>query len=165
MIKNNRFFSHISINKSHYLALFGTFLLLLFVPLATARAASPPLAAQAASFPGPGEIWSVIYPRLLVLLILTVFDFLFGVILAIIGKEFKWDYLVHYLNTDILPILAWMAIVVISLVPAEFIPAGTLPILEYGVYATVFLSIVASLFESFKKIGVLSGRIQSEPPK
>ena len=53
---------------------------LLFIPLATVSAASPPLAAGAAIFPSLGAIWAVIEPRLVVLLILTVFDFLFGVI-------------------------------------------------------------------------------------
>lgn len=156
MIKNRYFWSLVCV----------VCLLAIFIvsPLRTASAASPPLAAGAASFPGPGEIWSVIYPRLVVLLILTLFDFLFGVILSVIAKEFKWDYLLHYLETDILPILAWMAIVVISLVPTEFIPAGALPIFEYGVYATVFLSISASLYEQFKKIGVITDRT-SEPPK
>ena len=134
------------------------------LPVLAAPAASPPLAVGAASFPELAEIWAIIAPRLVVLLILTVFDFLFGVILSLIGRVFKWEYLIHYLNTDILPILAWMAIVVITQVPAEFIPAGALPIFEYGVYATVFLSISASLFEHFKTIGVLTGRSTTEPP-
>lgn len=148
------------------MAFLSVIILIIFSPFEAALAASPPLAAGAAeSFPGLGELWALIIPRLTVLLILTVFDFLFGVVLAIIAKEFKWDYLIHYLNTDILPILAWVAILVICQIPAEFIPAGALPVFEYGVYVTVFLSIVASLFESFKKIGVLRGRDNPEPPE
>ncbi len=137
--------------------------LLLSVPVSSALAASPPLAARAAAFPGLAELWGAIYPRLVVLLILTLFDFLFGVVLALIGKVFKWDYLLHYLNTDILPILAWMAIVIITKIPEEMIPTGALPLFEWGVYTTVFLSIVASLFESFKLIGVLRNGAP-EPP-
>jgi hypothetical protein len=134
----------------------GAVLLILIIPLMTAQAASPPLVVRAAAFPTPSEIWAIIEPRLIVLLILTIFDFLFGVILAVVSREFKWDYLMHYLNTDILPILVWMAVVVISQIPDEFIPAGALPVFEYGIYATVFLSITASLFGHFKKIGVLA---------
>ena len=103
-------------------------------------------------------------PPLVVFLILTVFDFLFGVILAIIARSLKWDYLLHYLNTDILPILAWMAIVVITKIPEQWIPTGALPVFEVGVYATFFLSIAASLFEQFKKIGVLTGKGNQVPP-
>ena len=164
MIKNRYFWSLFCV-----VCLLATFV----SPLRTASAASPPLAAGAAAFPGLGELWGAIFPRLVVLLVLTIFDFLFGVILAILGKTFKWDYLLHYLNTDILPILAWMACVVISQIPLEFIPAaaqkffsGAMPIFEYGVYTTVFLSIVASLFESFGKIGVLSnGNARPDSPK
>lgn len=153
MIKNNR-----------HLWLFIAVLFVIFSPLRHALAASPSLAAGADSFPGPGEIWAVIGPRLVVLLVLTVFDFLFGVILSLIGKDFKWEYLLHYLNTDILPILAWIAMVVITQIPAELIPSGALPVVEYGVYATVFLSIAASLFEHFKTIGVMTSARISGPP-
>ena len=156
MIKNRYFWSPVCV-----VCLLAIFLV---SPLRTASAASPPLATGAVQYPSPGEVWAIIEPRLIVLLILTVFDFLFGVILSLIGREFKWDYLLHYLNTDILPILAWMACVVISVIPVEFIPAGALPVFEYGVYATVFLSIAASLFEQFKKIGVLTGTGKTDPP-
>ncbi|OGO26439.1 MAG: hypothetical protein A2136_05550 [Chloroflexi bacterium RBG_16_54_11] len=127
-------------------------IILLMVPFSVAQAASPPAASSWPDFPA---IWALIEPRLVVLLVLTVFDFLFGTILAIIAKEFKWDYLLHYLNSDILPILAWMAVAFISTIPAEFIPQGALPIFEVAVYTTVFLSIVASLIGHFQKIGVL----------
>jgi hypothetical protein len=146
------------------ISIIGALFLISYIPLATVSAASPPLAAGAANFPSLGTIWDVIEPRLVVLLILTVFDFLFGVVLAVIAREFEWGYLLHYLNTDILPILAWVSIAVITQIPAEFIPGGALPIFEYGVYATVFLSIAASLFEQFMKIGVLTGTGKTEPP-
>lgn len=134
-------------------------ILLLMVPFSAAYAASP----APSSFPDLPEIWKVIEPRLVVLLVLTVFDFLFGVILALIAKEFKWDYLLHYLNSDILPILAWVAIAVISTIPPEFLPPSVLPIIEYSVYVTVFLSIFYSLIEHFKKIGVMRSRIDDFP--
>jgi len=140
-------------------------ILFLIIPLMNVQAAIPPEASQASIFPSLSEIWAIIEPRLVVLLVLTVFDFLFGVILSLIAKDFKWEYLLHYLNTDILPILAWMAIAVIGQIPAEFIPSGTLPVFEYAVYATVFLSIVASLYGQFQKIGVLSAGGIKDPPQ
>ena len=152
-------------NKGHLSIFIATLIVIFTLPLRPALAAGPPLAAGAAAFPDLGELWSVIMHRLVALLVLTMFDFLFGVILAVIGKVFKWDYLLHYLNTDILPILAWMAIVVITQIPEQFIPTGALPLFEWGVYTTVFLSIVASLFESFKKIGVLNNARDQDRPE
>jgi len=146
------------------LVIIGVTFLVLLVPVMTASAEARPLAVPDSSFPDPAAMWAVIEPRLIVLLILTLFDFLFGVILAVIAKTFQWDYLMHYLNTDILPILIWVAIVVISQIPAEFIPSGSLPLFEYGVYATVFLSIAASLVGHFQKIGVLSGEKKPDEP-
>ena len=128
---------------------------MLMIPLSIAYAARLTAGSETNAFPVLSEIWAVIEPRLIVLLVLTVFDFLFGVILSLIAKDFKWDYLLHYLNTDILPILAWMAIAVVGKIPAEFIPSGTLPIISDAVYATVFLAILASLVGHFQKIGVM----------
>ncbi len=146
------------------LVIIGAVFLVLLIPFMTASAEARPLAVPDSSFPDPAAVWAVIEPRLLVLLILTIFDFLFGVILAVIAKTFQWDYLMHYLETDILPIFAWVAIVVISQIPAEFIPSGALPLFEYGVYVTVFLSIAASLVGHFQKIGVLSGEKKPDEP-
>jgi hypothetical protein len=140
-------------------------LFVLMIPLTIAQAASPTAGSETNTFPNLSEIWAVIEGRLVVLLILTVFDLLFGVILSLIAKDFKWEFLLHYLNTDILPILAWMATAVIGQIPAEFIPKETLPIFEYAVYATVFLSIAASLYGHFQKIGVLSAGGIKEPPQ
>jgi hypothetical protein len=146
------------------LVIIGTIFLVLLVPFMTISAEAKPLMVTDSSFPDPATIWAIIEPRLVVLLLLTLFDFLFGVILALIAKTFQWDYLMHYLSTDILPILAWMAIVVVTQIPAEFIPSGALPVFEYGVYATVFLSIAASLVGQFQKIGVLSGDKKPDEP-
>ncbi len=146
------------------LVIIGAVFLVLLIPFITASAEARPLAIPDSSFPDPAVVWAVIEPRLVVLLILTIFDFIFGVILAVIAKTFQWDYLMHYLETDILPILAWVAIVMISQIPAEFIPSGALPLFEYGIYATVFLSIAASLVGHFQKIGVLSGEKKPDEP-
>ena len=128
---------------------------ILMIPFTIAMASSPTAGSETNTFPSLPEIWAIIEPRLIVLLVLTLFDFLFGVILSLVAKDFKWEYLLHYLNTDILPILAWMAIAVVGKIPAEFIPNGTLPIFSDAVYATVFLAMLASLIGHFQKIGVL----------
>jgi hypothetical protein len=146
------------------LVIIGTIFFVLLIPFMTVSAEARFLVITDSSLPDPAAIWAVLEPRLVVLLILTLFDFLFGVILAVIAKTYQWDYLMHYLNTDILPILAWVAIVVIGQIPAEFIPSGALPVFEYGVYATVFLSISASLIGHFQKIGVLSGEKKPDEP-
>jgi len=156
MFKNPRnFFS--------FILLIIMVIMFLMVPLAAAKAIS--LQEVAGTWPDFPAIWALIYPRLIILMALTVLDFLFGVILSLIAKEFKWDYLLHYLNTDLLPILSWMAIAVISTIPAEFFPKGMLPVIEYGVYATVFLAIIGSLYGHFQKIGVLSAGGIKEPPQ
>lgn len=108
------------------------------------------------AFPPLSEIWAYIEPRMLVLFLLTAFDLIFGVVIAVIGKTFKWDYLTHYLTSDVLPIFAWIAIAIIGFIPAEFLPQGVIPIVADVVYATVALTILGSLYESFKSIGVLN---------
>jgi hypothetical protein len=107
------------------------------------------------TFPAISTIWTAIEPGLLVLFILTIIDTLFGVVLSVIDKTFKWEYLTHYLNTDIMPTLAWVAIAVIGFIPQELLPAQTMPIFATTVYATVVLSILGSLYEHFKTIGVM----------
>jgi len=117
-------------------------------------------------------IWATIFPLLMVLLLITFFDFLIGVIVALASKTFKWEYLMHYVNTDILPILAWLVMAILSFIPSELLPAGTLPplvggsltVFAYGMYTTVVLSILKSLLDSFKEIGVLSDGGKIEPP-
>lgn len=101
-------------------------------------------------------VWNIIEGRLLVLALLTALDLVFGVIVSFIQKEFKWECLYHYLDTDVLPIFAWIGVVLITNIPAELIPIGfTIPIVADVVYATVFLSILGSLVGSFGKLGVL----------
>ena len=100
-------------------------------------------------------LWGLLKGGLIALTILTVIDFVFGVIVSLIKKDFKWEYLMHYLYTDVLPIFAWVGVVIITTIPAEFIPSGILPIVSTAVYATVFLGILASVMESFTVIGVL----------
>jgi len=99
--------------------------------------------------------WKTIEPRLLILLVMTVIDFLFGTILALVAKKFQWSYLANYLNTDILPILAWMAAALIGAFPVAILPDGALPIMADVIYATVFIKLSASVVGHFQKVGVL----------
>lgn len=104
-------------------------------------------------------LWTAISGKLLVLAILTLLDFLLGTIVSIVvKKDFKLEYLMHYVNSDILPILGWLSVVVITAIPAALIPEGAvLPIVEVFVYGTVFLGILASLLGHLADIGILTG--------
>jgi len=101
-------------------------------------------------------LWELLKGGLFALTILTVVDVVFGVAVALfIKKDFKWVYLSHFLTSDVLPIFAWVGTVLITTIPAEFIPTGALPIVSGTVYAFVFGGILASIIESFSAIGVL----------
>jgi len=101
-------------------------------------------------------LWSLLGGGLIVLSVLTLIDFLVGVIIAIIKKEFKWEYMMHYLNSDVLPILGWVIVVVLTTIPSGLVPpGGALPVVSGTVYATVFLGIMASILGSLADIGIL----------
>jgi hypothetical protein len=102
------------------------------------------------------NVWIMIEGKLLVLALLTALDFVFGVTVSLlIKKDFKWVYLSHYLETDVLPIFAWVGVVLLATIPADLVPAGVVPVVDNVVYATIFLSILASVLGSFAEIGVL----------
>lgn len=102
-------------------------------------------------------VWTIVQPRILVLAILMLIDVLLGIIIALIKKEFKWDKLTSYLNTDVLPIIGWVAVVLITCIPADLIPSGfTIPIVADIVYGTVFIKILASVLKSLADAGVLT---------
>jgi hypothetical protein len=101
-------------------------------------------------------LWAAISGKLLVLAVLTLLDFLLGTIISVVKKDFKLEYLMHYVNSDILPILGWLAVTVIVAIPQALTPEGVvLPIVEAGVYATVFLGILASVLGHLSSIGIL----------
>jgi hypothetical protein len=103
------------------------------------------------------SVWAILQPRLLVFALLIVIDFVLGVVISVVKKEFKLEYLMHYVNTDGLPVLAWVAVVFITLITGNLIPSGTtLPFVGDAIYATVFLSILASILGSLSSIGVLT---------
>jgi small basic protein len=100
-------------------------------------------------------LWALLQGKLIALAVVTLLDIVFGVIVALVKKEFKWEYLMHYLSSDVLPIFAWVGVVVLTTIPAENIPSGVLPIASDAVYATVFLGILASVLKSFTELGIL----------
>lgn len=103
-------------------------------------------------------MWAAVQGKLLVLAILTLLDLLLGVTISVVKKEFKLEYIMHYVNSDVLPILGWLAVFVLASIPAAFLPSGAaLPIVEGVVYATVFLGILASLLGHLANIGILQG--------
>jgi hypothetical protein len=102
-------------------------------------------------------LWGLLQGGLFALTLLTALDIIFGIAVSvIIKKDFKWVYLNHYLTTDVLPMFAWVGVVIITTIPAEFVPSGVLPVVSGVVYASVFIGILASLLESFASIGVLT---------
>ena len=101
-------------------------------------------------------LWSLLSGGLIVLSGLTLLDFVIGVIVSLVSKTFKWEYLMHYLNSDVLPILGWIVVVIITTIPSGLVPpGGALPIVSTAVYGTVFLGILASILGSLADIGVL----------
>lgn len=90
--------------------------------------------------------------KLIVVLMITLFDVFFGVILALRRGEFQWKKLAGYLDSDILPILVWLAIEALAFVPGDLLPVGVQLIAPQVVYGTVFLTIFASVAGHFSAI-------------
>jgi hypothetical protein len=102
-------------------------------------------------------LWAAISGKLLVLAVLTVLDFLLGTVIAVVKKNFKMEYMMHILESDLLPILGWLAVFIITSIPTAFIPQGILlPIAEGTVYGIVFLGILASVLKHLADIGILN---------
>jgi hypothetical protein len=102
-------------------------------------------------------VWAAISAKILVLTILILIDILLGVILALIKKEFKWEKLTSYLSSDVLPVVGWVTVVLITLIPKELLPVGyTIPLVADLVYTTVFIKIIASVLKSLSDAGVLT---------
>lgn len=107
-------------------------------------------------YPSIDLIVTALSGKLFTLLILMFMDFLFGVIVALVKKVFKWDYLTNYLVTGFLPIVGWLAIGIIGFIPDQYIPASASMVAETVVYATVFLKLLASFLGHMADIGVLT---------
>ena len=110
------------------------------------------------TFPPIGVFVSQVGGYLIALLILMSVDFILGVLTALVKKEFSLEKLAGYLQSDLLPIVGWLALRVILYIPAGYFPAAS-PVTEavgYVVYATVFLQILGSVIGTLGKIGVFS---------
>jgi hypothetical protein len=102
-------------------------------------------------------VWMAIQAKILILTIMIVLDVLLGIILALIKKVFNWEKLTSYLSSDVLPVIGWLVVVMITLFPKELLPGGiTIPLVADVVYATVFLKILASLLKSLADAGILT---------
>lgn len=90
-----------------------------------------------------------------VLALLTLIDFVLGVVVALVKKKFQWVYLYHFLETDVLPILVWIVVVMINAIPQAYIPKGfVIPLVSGFIYLTIFASIIGSILESIKDAGI-----------
>lgn len=108
------------------------------------------------------SVWAGLYPRILILAIVMAIDFLLGVIVALVHHEFDWQKLNHYLTSDFLPILGWIASVLLVCLPVAFLPDGkVIPIVSDVIYGTVFFTMLASVLQTLAKIGVLEGTLSA----
>lgn len=101
-------------------------------------------------------LWVMLQGGLIAFAILVLLDIVFGVVAALVLKKFKWEYLMHFVNTDLIPISVWIGAVVLSTIPAEQIPKEAVLIASNIIYVSVFLSILASIMGSWKDLGVLT---------
>lgn len=110
------------------------------------------------TFPSWDFIINAIAPFLITLLIMMVIDVVLGIVIAIVGKTFTTEKLTNYIQSDLLPILGWLALRILLLLPTAYIPnsAGLPADLAWGVYATVFLKIFGSILGSISAIGILN---------
>lgn len=100
--------------------------------------------------------WEAVKGGLAVLALLTVIDIVFGVIEAVIHKKFEWQALMHFVQTDLLPILAWLVIVLLKLIPEVLLPKGyTIPVVSELYYGGLVLSIFGSIFKSWAELGIM----------
>ncbi|MBN1535179.1 MAG: hypothetical protein JW908_00500 [Anaerolineales bacterium] len=106
-------------------------------------------------FPEFSVIWAALGGKLIVLGLLTMIDLVMGVILALVYKEFSWEYLGNYLKTDGLPIFAWAVVGFINFIPAEYIPTSITMVIESTVYVTVLGVIFGSIMGHLARIGVI----------
>ena len=102
-------------------------------------------------------LWTLLQGGLFAFTLLTIIDIILGIAVAVfIKKNFKWTYISHFMTSDVLPIIGWVAVVMITTIPSELIPGGVLPIVSTAIYGFVFVGILASILESLSDIGILT---------
>jgi hypothetical protein len=97
---------------------------------------------------------------LLALIGLMAIDVVLGVIVALVKHEFKWDKLTGYLESDLLPIVGWLAISLILLIPAKYVPdtSTVTDITQVAAYSTVFLKILGSVLVNLQRVGMFGSK-------
>lgn len=101
--------------------------------------------------------WEAVKNGLAVIALLTVVDLIFGVIEAVVHHKFEWQKLMHFVQTDVLPTLVWLTIVLLKLIPQVLLPKGyTIPFISEVYYGGLVLSIFGSIFKSWGELGLLT---------
>lgn len=124
--------------------------------------AAGPVLAPAASVDLPPIFvawWGAVEGKFYALLFLTFLDVFFGVILAIRQKRFSWDHLNDYLDHDVIPMLVWLAVEGISLLPSGIIPEGVTVAIPNAIYAGLFLYILSSFMSHASAFGVATNAL------
>jgi hypothetical protein len=98
--------------------------------------------------------WGRVEIQLYVAIFMTLLDLIFGVILAVRQKRFSWDHLNDYLDKNIIPILIWLAVAALSMLPTQTIPDGITFLAPEVVYYGILAHIGQSLLSHFSAFGV-----------
>jgi hypothetical protein len=94
--------------------------------------------------------------KVIALGVITLMDLIFGVIVSLRQGRFEWVRLADYLESDVIPIMVWLAVEILALIPSNLIPDGVKMYVPAAVYGTVFIKVMASVFGHFSALGVLS---------
>lgn len=92
--------------------------------------------------------------QITILLLMTVLDLLLGVIVAVRAGIFKLEKLAGVLESDLLPILGWVGVVIIASIPQDLIPGDAVIYAPDAAYGLVFIKILGSILGSISSFGV-----------
>lgn len=92
--------------------------------------------------------------QLVVLLGLTILDFIFGTIAAFKARTFQLEKLGGIVESGFLPILGWFGVVVIAAIPQQLVPSEFLVATPDFVYGLVFIRVAGSILGSIASFGV-----------
>jgi hypothetical protein len=99
--------------------------------------------------------WQSVQNQVLFLLALVVLDVLFGIYVAFRQKRFELEKLAGYIDSDLIPILVWLAVSFITSFFGQVIPEAFELVAPNAVYVTVVLKIGGSLLGHWSALGVL----------
>ena len=92
--------------------------------------------------------------QLLVLLVLSLIDLVFGVLAALRAGNFKLEKLAGVLESDLFPIIGWLGVVAIAAIPQDLVPSNYVGYLPEGAYGLVFIKIAGSILGSVSSFGL-----------